>query len=103
MPTNGRHDLAYTKIKTLTRKQGGNRGNKVEVKKRWKEYIEKLYKGEDDRCDYKEGEAQSEDDEIMGSRFEWNDFYMGPNASKVEILAAFGEMKNKKGDRIDNI
>ena len=51
----------------------------MEVRTRWKEYIEELYKGVDNNHDYKEEEPQSEDD-------------MGPDFLKDEILAAIGEI-----------
>src|SRR6218665_3303380 len=98
----GRHDTVYAKTKTLTRKPGGNRDiaikdrsgkllqDPVEVRTRWKEYIEELYKGVDNSHDYKEEEPQSEDD-------------MGPDFLKDEILAAIGEIKNNKAEGIDNI
>src|SRR6218665_1534008 len=69
----GRHDTVYAKIRTLTRKPDGNRDiaikdrsgkllqDPVEVRKRWKEYIEELYKGVDNSHDYKEEEPQTTD------------------------------------------
>src|SRR5688572_28551932 len=90
------------KIKILTRKQSGTRDIAIkdkngkllqdpeEVRSRWKVYVEELYKGEDNRDNYKEEATQSEDD-------------MGPDLLKEEILAAIGEMKNNKAEGIDNI
>ena len=75
-----RHDTVYAKIKTLTRKPGGNRDiaikdrsgkllqNLVEVRTRWKEYIEELYKGVDNSHDYKEEEPQSEELRMIWGR-----------------------------------
>src|SRR6218665_2194556 len=94
--------MVYEKIKTLTRKPGGNRDiavkdrsgkllqDPMEVRTRWKEYIEELYKGVDNSHDYKEEEPQSED-------------VMGPDFLKDKILAAIGEIKNNKAEGIDNI
>jgi len=94
--------MVYAKIKTLTRKPGRNRDiaikyrsvkflqDPMEVRTRWKEYIEEPYKGVDSSHDYKEGEPQSKDD-------------MGPDFLKNEILAAIGEIKNNKAEGIDNI
>ena len=105
----GRYDKVYEKVKQISRKPGkGGGGIEVsdkqgrllnetnEVKNRWKEYVEELYRSEegelhDNQGLEKEEETQGREEDI------------GPEVLGEEVRAAIKELKNNKAEGIDNI
>jgi len=100
----GRHDLVYENIKKLTRRNNTGGGttikdkngklleNPEDIRRRWKEYVEELYWGDNNNNveDQKEEPTPNADN-------------IGPDVLKDEVLAAISEMKNNKAEGIDGI
>lgn len=99
----GRYDKVYKRVKELQKKPGGGRGNAIkdkdgnllsdqnDVKARWKEYIEELYRKDEKPKELGEG---------IG-RADWED--EGPGVLKEEVIDALRDISNNKAEGIDNI
>ena len=103
-----RYDKVYEKVKQISRKPGKGGGIEVsdkqgrllnetnEVKNRWKEYVEELYRSEDGELHDNQGLEKEE--ETQGREED-----IGPEVLGDEVRAAIKELKNNKAEGIDNI
>jgi hypothetical protein len=101
--------MVYNKVKNLSRKTGKGGGIEIrdkngrilsqigEVKDRWKEYIEELYKDENSS-----GEGEDVIREMEEQTGEANED-IGPELLAEEVRAAIKELKNNKTEGYDDI
>src|SRR5688572_29732774 len=100
----GRYDKVYEKVKQISRKPGkGGGGIEVsdkqgrlltetnEVKNRWKEYVEELYRSEEGELHDNQGLEKEE--ETRGREED-----IGPEVLGEEVRAAIKELKNNKAE-----
>src|SRR5678815_1345232 len=104
----GRYDKVYEKVKKISRKPGKRGGIEVsdkqgrllnetnEVKNRWKEYVEELYRSEDGELH--DNQRLAKEEETQGRKED-----IGPEVLGEEVRAAIQELKNNKAEGIDNI
>ena len=104
----GMDSMVYNKVKNLSRKNGiggieirdkqGKMLSEIgEVKNRWKEYIEELYK--DENANGTEEEGRMEIEEQIGEAKE----DIGPELLEEEVRTAIKELKNDKTEGYDDI
>jgi Reverse transcriptase (RNA-dependent DNA polymerase) len=105
----GRYDLVYERVKRLSKKSKKGKGIEVkdkqgkilneinEIKNRWREYVEELYRNEDGS-----EEIQNMKD-MEGEETKVREEDIGPEILGEEVRAAIKELKNNKAEGIDNI
>ena len=61
----------HPKMGTIKDKNGRNLGDTEEIKKRWKEYMEELYKKDLNEPDYYDGVVSHPEPDILECKVQW--------------------------------